>query len=170
MLVCFLSHIFFIGLRLECNKIWSSLSSLYCEKQVQQFPSCWTARPTTCTWPSKLTSVYPLLASTWSTQVWEGTACLPACQFVCCQFVFMCLSTSSCCIGVHETRGTAGLTGTVWHRMNEYEGVNEWAKFFFLYIFSLFISLSDMVFPTDDVFKFSHCFKWLDLHPFLFRI
>lgn len=60
---------------------------IYSMIQVPQFPNCSTARPTTCTWPSSLTSVCPPLASTWSTQVWGEMACLPACHFICCHFI-----------------------------------------------------------------------------------
>lgn len=59
--------------------------------KVQPFPNCWTAHPTTCTWPSSLTLVSQPLASTWSTQVWGETAC----QFVCRHFVSMCPSSVS---------------------------------------------------------------------------
>lgn len=59
--------------------------------QVQQSHSCWTAHPTTCTWPSSLTSACLLLVSIWSTQVWGEMPCLTACHFYSAVTLFPCV-------------------------------------------------------------------------------
>lgn len=67
--------------------------------QVPQSHSCWTAHPTTCTWPSSLTSASLLLASIWSTQVWGEMSCLAACHLFLLSFCFhvsVCHLSSSC--------------------------------------------------------------------------
>lgn len=68
--------------------------------QVPQSHSCWTAHPTTCTWPSSLTSASLLLASIWSIQVWgEMMSCLAACHLFLlslCFHVSVCHLFSSC--------------------------------------------------------------------------
>lgn len=70
--------------------------------QVQQSHSCWTAHPTTCTWPSSLTSVSLLLASIWSTQVWGEVSCFATCNFF---LLSLCFHVSVCHLSQAATEG-----------------------------------------------------------------
>lgn len=145
------------------------LTLFCCIMQVQPFPSCSTAHPTICTWPSSLTLVYPPLASTWSTQVWGETACLTACHFVFCQFVSICPSATSFQLlhrGIRNKRDS-------WSGLAQLERVwrTEWVgKIVSLLIFSLCICFFGILACYSPVVFFLNpqtwSFKLRDPHPF----
>lgn len=82
--------------------------------QVQRSRSCWTAHPTTCTWPSSLTSACLLLVSIWSTQVWGEMPCLTTCHFYSAVTLFPCVRLASfpSCFSVLDGWGDASLGGS----------------------------------------------------------
>lgn len=83
--------------------------------QVRQSHSCWTAHPTTCTWPSSLTSASLLLASIWSTQVWGEMSCLATRHFFPAVTLFPCVhlpSFLSCFWMVEQTNRAASVHGS----------------------------------------------------------
>lgn len=82
--------------------------------QVQRSHSCWTAHPTTCTWPSSLTSACLLLVSIWSTQVWGEMPCLTTCHFHSAVTLFPCvrLASFSSCFSMLDGWGDASLGGS----------------------------------------------------------